>query len=45
MKLPKNKTKIVCSIGPASDSPEVMEGMIRAGRRRINVRVDKRGEK
>ena len=31
MKLPKNKTKIVCTIGPASDSPEVMEQMIRAG--------------
>ncbi len=31
MKLPKNKTKIVCTIGPASDSPEVMEKMIRSG--------------
>jgi pyruvate kinase len=31
MKLPKNKTKIVCTLGPASDSPEVMEQMIRAG--------------
>ena len=31
MKLPKNKTKIVCTIGPASESPEVMEQMIRAG--------------
>jgi pyruvate kinase len=31
MKLPLHKTKIVCTIGPASDSPEVMEQMIRAG--------------
>ena len=25
------KTKIVCTVGPASDSPEVLEAMIRAG--------------
>jgi len=31
MKLPSHKTKIVCTLGPASDSPEVMEQMIRAG--------------
>jgi len=31
MNLPENKTKIVCTLGPASDSPEVMEEMIRAG--------------
>ncbi len=31
MTLPDNKTKIVCTIGPASQSPEVMERMIRAG--------------
>jgi pyruvate kinase len=31
MNLPKNKTKIVCTIGPACDSPERMERMIRAG--------------
>ena len=31
MKLPDHKTKIVCTIGPASDSPQVMEEMIRAG--------------
>jgi pyruvate kinase len=31
MKLPSNKTKIVCTIGPASSSPEVMEKMLLAG--------------
>ncbi len=27
----KNKTKLVCTIGPASDSPEMLEKMIQAG--------------
>jgi len=31
MSLPHNKTKIVCTIGPASDSPEVMKKMLSAG--------------
>ena len=31
MPFPANKTKIVCTIGPASDSPAVLERMIRAG--------------
>ena len=31
MPLPANKTKIVCTIGPASDSPEILEKMILAG--------------
>ena len=31
MPFPANKTKIVCTIGPASDSAEVLERMIRAG--------------
>ena len=31
MKLPNHKTKIVCTIGPASESQEVMERMIVAG--------------
>jgi pyruvate kinase len=29
--LPQNKTKLVCTIGPASDSPEMIEKMIEAG--------------
>lgn len=31
MELPAHKTKIVCTIGPASESPEVLEKIIRAG--------------
>ena len=31
MKLPEQKTKIVATIGPASESREVMEAMIEAG--------------
>ena len=31
MKLPPHKTKIVCTIGPAWATPEVMEKMVRAG--------------
>jgi pyruvate kinase len=31
MRLPPNKTKIVCTIGPASESSEIMEKMIIAG--------------
>jgi pyruvate kinase len=31
MILPKNKTKIVATIGPACDSPEMLERLIRAG--------------
>ena len=31
MSRPANKTKIVCTIGPAPESPEIMEQMIRAG--------------
>jgi pyruvate kinase len=31
MALPENKTKIVCTIGPASESPETLEQMIEAG--------------
>jgi len=31
MNLPEHKTKIVCTIGPASESQEVMERMLRAG--------------
>jgi pyruvate kinase len=31
MSLPKNKTKIVATIGPASESPEMLERLIRAG--------------
>jgi pyruvate kinase len=29
--MPSNMTKIVCTIGPASESPEIMEQMINAG--------------
>jgi len=31
MTLPEHKTKIVATIGPASNSPEILEGLIRAG--------------
>src|SRR6478672_4293736 len=31
MRLPAHKTKIVATIGPASDSPEMLERLIRAG--------------
>lgn len=31
MRLPPNKTKIVCTIGPASESPEIIEQMMRTG--------------
>lgn len=31
MGFPANKTKIVCTIGPASDSPEILERMMMAG--------------
>ncbi|HEX9205815.1 MAG TPA: pyruvate kinase, partial [Candidatus Deferrimicrobiaceae bacterium] len=31
MKFPAHRTKIVCTIGPASDSPAVMEQLLRAG--------------
>lgn len=31
MRLPNHKTKIVATIGPASNSPEILEGLIRAG--------------
>ena len=31
MKLPPNKTKIVCTIGPASESPEILLQMLHAG--------------
>ncbi|MBI4688305.1 MAG: pyruvate kinase [Nitrospirae bacterium] len=31
MPFPLNKTKIVCTIGPASESPDIMEQMIRSG--------------
>ena len=31
MTLPNHKTKIVCTIGPASNSPEVMQKLLLAG--------------
>jgi len=31
MRYPANKTKIVCTIGPATESPEMMEALLRAG--------------
>jgi pyruvate kinase len=31
MPFPQNKTKIVCTIGPASDEPATLQAMIRAG--------------
>ncbi len=31
MRYPTNKTKIVCTIGPATNTPEMMEALLRAG--------------
>ncbi len=31
MRYPINKTRIVCTIGPASQSPEIMDALLRAG--------------
>lgn len=31
MRYPEHKTKIVCTIGPATDSPKMMEALLRAG--------------
>ncbi len=31
MRYPANKTKIVCTIGPATQSPEMMDALLRAG--------------
>jgi pyruvate kinase len=31
MRYPKNKTKIVCTIGPATETPEMMEALLRSG--------------
>ncbi len=31
MRYPANKTKIVCTIGPATESQEMMEALLRAG--------------
>jgi len=31
MRYPANKTKIICTIGPATDSPEMMDALLRTG--------------
>ena len=31
MRYPSNKTKIVCTIGPATETPEMMDALLRAG--------------
>ena len=31
MELPTNKTKLICTIGPASDHPDTLAAMLRAG--------------
>ena len=36
MALPKHKTKIVATIGPASDAPEMLERLIHAGLTRLS---------
>ena len=31
MQLPNHKTKLICTVGPASDSVETLAAMLRAG--------------
>ena len=37
MKLPLNKTKIICTIGPASESPKILEKMILSGMNVVRI--------
>ena len=39
--LPDHKTRIVATIGPASDVPSVLEAMIRAGLESLDTGFDK----
>ena len=41
MRLPANKTKIVCTIGPATSSPEMIRQLVEAGAQLLVERLAK----
>jgi len=40
MKFQLNKTKIVCTIGPASESPKILDKMILSGMELVDLNRD-----